>query len=52
VNESKNNSRLLFLLDDEWESPWTHQRGVDLYAYLPDTAPDPIASVLCLEGRE
>lgn len=26
--------------DGEWESPWTHERGVDLYHYLRALDPD------------
>ncbi|MEI8373771.1 MAG: alpha-L-fucosidase [Planctomycetota bacterium] len=34
----------LLWFDGEWESPWTHNRGVDLYAYCRSLQPDIIVN--------
>lgn len=37
--------------DGEWESPWTHERGVDLYNYVRSLQPDIIINNRVGKGR-
>jgi alpha-L-fucosidase len=37
--------------DGEWESPWTHERGVDLYNYVRSLQPDIIVNNRVGKGR-
>jgi alpha-L-fucosidase len=37
--------------DGEWESPWTHERGVDLYNYVRGLQPDIIINNRVGKGR-
>jgi alpha-L-fucosidase len=37
--------------DGEWEKPWTHERGVDLYRYLRQLQPDIIVNNRIGKGR-
>lgn len=37
--------------DGEWESPWTHERGVDLYNYVRSFQPDIIVNNRVGKGR-
>jgi alpha-L-fucosidase len=38
--------------DGEWEAPWTHERGVDLYNYVRKLQPDIIVNNRVGKGRE
>jgi alpha-L-fucosidase len=38
--------------DGEWEAPWTHERGVDLYNYVRQLQPDIIVNNRVGKGRE
>ena len=37
--------------DGEWESPWTHERGVDLYNYVRGLQPNIIINNRVGKGR-
>ncbi|MBN2505352.1 MAG: alpha-L-fucosidase [Verrucomicrobia bacterium] len=37
--------------DGEWESPWTHERGVDLYNYVRSLQPDILVNNRVGKGR-
>ena len=37
--------------DGEWESPWTHERGVDLYNYVRSLQPNIIVNNRVGKGR-
>ena len=41
----------LLWFDGEWESPWTHERGVDLYNYCRGLQPDVIINNRVGKGR-
>jgi len=41
----------LLWFDGEWEKPWTHERGVDLYNYLRGLQPDLIINNRVGKGR-
>ncbi|UCF37969.1 MAG: alpha-L-fucosidase [Acidobacteriota bacterium] len=38
--------------DGEWESPWTHEDGLDLYAYVRSLQPDILINNRVDKGRE